>query len=67
MNFYQFKREQFFHHPIEDLWGFISNPKNLNKITPDMGFEIISDSVNRMYEGMIISYKVSPLFVIKTT
>ena len=67
MNFYQFKREQFFEHPIEDLWGFISNPNNLNKITPDMGFEIISDSLNRMYEGMIISYKVSPLFGIKTT
>ena len=69
MGFYQFKRQQSFDHPIERLWGFISNPKNLKKITPDyMGFDISSRELpDKMYEGMIISYRVSPVLGIKTT
>ena len=31
-----------------------------------MGFDITSDSPDKMYPGLIISYKVSPLFGIKT-
>lgn len=69
MGVYQFKREQSFDQPIEKLWKFISNPKNLKKITPKyMGFDIISKEIPKeIYEGMIIMYKVSPLFGIKTT
>jgi len=68
MGFYQFRRQQFFHQPKEVLWDFISNPKNLQKITPEyMGFDITSEVPDEMYEGMIISYKVSPILRIKTT
>ena len=69
MGFYQFKKTQEFNVPIEKLWDFISSPKNIKVITPDyMGFDIASKDVpSKMYEGMIISYKVSPLFGIKTT
>lgn len=69
MGFYQFRRTQTINSPIEELWDFISSPKNLKKITPDyMGFDIASENIpSKMYEGMIISYKVSPLFGIKTT
>jgi len=69
MGFYQFKRSQHFEQPVEKLWEFISNPSNLKKITPEsMGFDITSgDLPEEMYAGMIISYKVSPLFGIKTT
>ncbi|MFT4678403.1 MAG: ligand-binding SRPBCC domain-containing protein [Flavobacteriales bacterium] len=69
MGVYQFKKEQFFNQPLENLWGFISNPKNLKKITPDyMGFDISTEDLpDEMYEGMIISYKVSPVMGIKTT
>jgi len=69
MGFYQFKHSQFFNNSINELWDFISNPKNLKKITPDyMGFDIDSEDLSdKMYEGMIIGYKVSPLFGIKTT
>jgi len=69
MGVYQFRREQFFNQPIEKLWTFISNPKNLKEITPDyMGFDITSQDIpDEMYEGMIISYRVSPLLGIKTT
>lgn len=69
MGFYQFKREQFIQEPIESIWDFISSPKNLKTITPDyMGFDIRTENLpEKMYEGMIISYKVSPLLGIKTT
>ena len=69
MGFYQYKQTQSFNHPVEQLWDFISSPKNLKVITPDyMGFDIMSkDLPTKMYEGMIISYKVSPLLGIKTT
>ena len=69
MGFYQFKKQQVFNQPLDKLWDFISSPKNLEKITPDyMGFNITSEELpDKMYEGMIVSYKVSPLFGIKTT
>ena len=69
MAFYQFKKTQEINSNIEKVWDFISNPNNLKKITPDyMGFDIVSENIPaKMYEGMIIAYKVSPLFGLKTT
>lgn len=68
MAFYQFKREQRINCNIDDIWQFISSPKNLKEITPDyMGFDVTSESTpDKMYPGLIITYKVSPLFGIKT-
>lgn len=67
MGFYQFKRIQKIEKPIEEVWDFISDPRNLKVITPDyMGFDITSeDTASSMYPGMIISYKVSPILNIK--
>ena len=43
-------------------WDFLSDPKNLKRITPDyMGFEIINGVSNRMYAGQIIQYVVTPV------
>ena len=51
---------------IDEAWDFFSNPQNLSEITPkDMGFNITSEISNQMYPGQIISYKVSPVLVIK--
>jgi ligand-binding SRPBCC domain-containing protein len=53
---------------IEEAWAFFSSPLNLAKITPkSMAFVITSDysAQTKMYEGMIITYKVSPLLGIK--
>lgn len=49
---------------IEAAWDFFSSPRNLKTITPPyMGFDITSDFIDeKMYAGMIITYKVSPLF-----
>jgi len=66
--FYQLKKEQLLQTDIETLWDFIATPRNLQKITPKyMGFDITSDEIpQKMYQGMIISYKVSPFFGIKS-
>ncbi len=49
---------------IEGAWDFFSSPRNLKTITPPyMGFDITSGfDGEKMYPGMIITYKVSPLF-----
>lgn len=49
---------------IDKAWSFFSSPGNLNKLTPpDMKFVITSGSnYAKAYPGMIITYKVSPIF-----
>lgn len=51
----------------EEVWDFISSPENLKHITPSyMGFNILTkDLPKKMYPGMIIKYKVSPILNIK--
>ena len=64
---FQFKREQIINSNIDTIWDFVSSPKNLKDITPDyMLFQITSDNLNqKMYPGMIITYKVAPILNIK--
>ena len=69
MPLYQFRKQQKVNASIDEVWDFISSPANLKEITPDyMGFDITSEALpDKMYPGMIITYKVSPLLGIKTT
>lgn len=69
MPVYQISRTQKIPASREKIWEFISSPKNLKKITPEyMGFEITNpDLPEKMYPGMIISYKVKPVAGIKMT
>lgn len=69
MGFYQYKTEQIINASLDELWTFISHPKNLQKIAPKkMGFHITSNhSLDQMYPGLIISYKLKPLLGIPTT
>ena len=68
MAFYQLIRTQKLPVSTSEIWDFISSPLNLKEITPPyMGFAITGISGNgKMYEGMIISYRVSPVAGIKT-
>lgn len=60
---YQFKREQLVKTDMDTCWEFFSSPKNLKKITPAyMGFDVLTELPEYMYEGLIIAYKVKPLF-----
>lgn len=67
MAFYQFTRSQKLHGTISEVWNFIASPGNLKEITPqNMGFIVTSNNGSEiMYPGMIITYKVSPVFGIK--
>lgn len=45
-----------------EAWDFFSNPANLGKITPPaMNFRIIHHLPDKIYEGMFIQYRVSPI------
>lgn len=53
---------------INYAWDFFSSPKNLSVITPpEMNFVIKTELPEKMYAGMIIEYRVSPLFGIPLT
>lgn len=68
MKSYHLTFKQYLPIPIEEAWDFFSSPANLSKITPaEMKFTVTSDTENmeKMYAGMIITYKVSPLTGIK--
>lgn len=67
MAVYQLRTEQKIPAGIDQVWDFISSPANLKKITPEhMGFDITSGELpEKMYPGMIITYKVSPMLGIK--
>ena len=60
---YTFHTKQFLNATLNDVWQFISSPKNLEVITPDyMSFEIKNkEHLDRMYEGQIIVYSVKPM------
>ena len=57
------KTTQFIPISIEEAWDFFSDPTNLGRITPSkMNFKILNKSPgDKMFEGMIITYKVSPM------
>jgi ligand-binding SRPBCC domain-containing protein len=63
MAFYQLIKTQKLPTTIDSIWDFISSPYNLKEITPEqMGFTVTSNTgIKKMYPGMIITYKVSPL------
>jgi len=53
---------------LSEAWDFFSSPLNLAKITPeDMAFTVTSNfsASEKMYPGMIITYKVAPVLGIK--
>lgn len=64
----QLEFKQFLPLNAEEAWDFFSNPANLGKITPkEMNFVITSKMPEKVYPGLIITYKVSPLLGIPMT
>jgi ligand-binding SRPBCC domain-containing protein len=54
-------QKQFLPISLDKAWEFFSSPHNLNKMTPpEMTFMITSVVPEKMYEGMIITYKIAP-------
>ncbi|MFK7850865.1 MAG: hypothetical protein AB8D78_07795 [Akkermansiaceae bacterium] len=53
------EQEQFLPIGLDEAWDFFSSPANLDEITPDdLGFRIVHQPGDKMYEGQIIEYKV---------
>ena len=71
MKVYRLKRIQKIPVPIKEAWNFFSDPRNLSKITPgSLDFQIIdgsSDISEKVYQGMIIQYRIKPLLGIPVT
>jgi ligand-binding SRPBCC domain-containing protein len=52
-------KSQFLPIDVQTAWQFFSDPRNLPVITPpDLGFEITSGLPERMYAGMLVTYRV---------
>lgn len=64
MSIFHYKAEQFLETDINAAWDFFSSAKNLAVITPpELDFKILTDLDGKeIYEGMLIEYKVRPLF-----
>ena len=64
MSLHSFKVIQKIPVPLAKAWDFFSSPANLQAITPSqMNFRTISKyDGDKVYEGQIIEYRVSPYF-----
>ena len=59
---YRYTSRQELPTTMEQAWTFLSDPKNLKRITPDyMGFDIISGAERKMFPGQIIQYRLTPI------
>lgn len=66
MNTYFLEKETLVRATLPEVWRFFSNPRNLEKISPEyMNFRIVQcpDTVE-IYDGMLIEYRVSPVLKI---
>lgn len=62
MKLYSIHTKQNLPITLEEAWKFISDPKNLEVITPDsMGFVTLSGDEKEMFAGQLIHYKITPL------
>lgn len=53
---------------LEACWNFFSDPRNLRRITPaNLDFQVLTDVPERVYPGMMIEYRVRPLWGIRMT
>ena len=61
-------RKQIIQTDLATAWDFINSPKNLDAIMPDdLSFEIITDVPQKMYNGILIEYRVGIPYLGKQT
>jgi ligand-binding SRPBCC domain-containing protein len=59
MKIYRLHTKQNLPITLQEAWDLLSDPKNLQKITPEyMGFKILSGADRPMFPGQIIQYIV---------
>ena len=48
--------------PIKLVWGYFSDPRNLDKMTPEfLKFEILNGGDESIFEGQVIDYRIQIL------
>ena len=53
---------------LDEAWKFLSDPSNLTTITPpSMGFKITSAVPPKIYPGLILTYRITPLLGLPMT
>lgn len=64
---YKLERTQLIKAPLNEVWGFMSSPANLEKITPQhLRFEVLTKNLPAaIYSGLLIEYYVRPLLGIR--
>lgn len=68
MRIYRLDYKQHLSVSLEEAWRFFSDPRNLPKITPAwLSFSITSEVPERIYPGLIITYRIKPLLGIPVT
>ena len=68
MKLYRLQRIQNLPISQNEAWQFFSQPLNLPEITPAwLGFRLNNAVPERMFAGMVISYRIKPLFGIPAT
>jgi ligand-binding SRPBCC domain-containing protein len=68
MKLYRLHRTQTLHVSTEEAWHFFSSPLNLSSITPTwLHFAVSGEVPDPMFPGMIIRYRLMPLFGIPFT
>jgi ligand-binding SRPBCC domain-containing protein len=59
MRIYRLERRQHLPLDLETAWSFFSNPRNLERITPeDLHFHIMTELPERVYPGLMIGYRL---------
>ena len=65
---HRLRRTQRLAASAEQAWDFFSDPRNLDAMTPPgMRFRLVSDLPERIYPGLMIEYRLRPLFNIPVT
>jgi ligand-binding SRPBCC domain-containing protein len=68
MKLHRLERSQHLPITIETAWDFFSNPNNLQQITPAwLDFRITNAISDKMYAGMVISFRLKTFFRMPTT
>jgi ligand-binding SRPBCC domain-containing protein len=69
MSVYRLQDEIIVKATLDEVWDFFTDPRNLKKITPqEMQFkDVFEQDEEKVYPGMLLVYKVSPLLGIPLT
>ena len=67
MKIYTLHKKQKLPISVDEAWNLLSNPNNLQKLTPSyLGMNTISGAERPLYAGQFIQYLVTPILGIKT-